>query len=293
MSTFLIRLSMHYPSIWKLTLLFYPCLMQTSFRGSHQPAIDLLFSLSSELVDVLGLCKFHLYVSLLMECPNIKLETNIWVIAIYRYRLTSGSSKCSLFWWSNVNPAPRIDSVFSYSYSSHSDLEYYSNSIREGQVCCAALSGRCKNGNADGTFWTPSIPRAYRTACLWWEQLDEGRIIYYTGDAQLCVVCASGLAVGTRANMINSLHCLHYQTVEVEKPSAIPMPGDLMNVSNLESSEAVVSKIDCTVFMPVANCGQSSMTCFGNIIANTVHHLSLQRAYIVNFCHGHSFCCSI
>lgn len=71
--------------------------MQTSFRGSHQPAIDLLFSLSSELVDVLGLCKFHLYVSLLMECPNIKLETNIWVIAIYRYRLTSGSSKCSLF----------------------------------------------------------------------------------------------------------------------------------------------------------------------------------------------------
>ncbi|PON21674.1 hypothetical protein TGAM01_v209412 [Trichoderma gamsii] len=45
-----------------------------------------------------------------------------------------------------------------------------------------------------------------------------------------------------------SLHCLHYQTVEVEPPSAIPMPGDLMDLPDPESSEAVASRIDCTVF---------------------------------------------
>ncbi|PNP39192.1 hypothetical protein TGAMA5MH_08869 [Trichoderma gamsii] len=45
-----------------------------------------------------------------------------------------------------------------------------------------------------------------------------------------------------------SLHCLHYQTVEVETPSAIPMPGEFMDISDPESSEAVASRIDFTVF---------------------------------------------
>ncbi|KAL6895008.1 hypothetical protein GGI43DRAFT_386147 [Trichoderma evansii] len=45
-----------------------------------------------------------------------------------------------------------------------------------------------------------------------------------------------------------SLHCLHYQTVEVKTPTAIPMPGDLMDIANQENSEEVTSKFDCTVF---------------------------------------------